>query len=164
MQLFDTLPIQNTNLLPFDGTVNYHGAIMSDHEARQYLKILQESIAWKNDELVIFGKKITTQREVAWYGNSAFSYTYSNATKQAQLWTDELFELKTLVENHAKTSFNSCLLNLYHDGSQGMGWHSDDEKSLQKHGAIASLSLGAERKFSFRHKQNKESKIGRAHV
>jgi len=68
-----------------------------------------------------------------------------------------LQELKSLVENQTGETFNSCLLNLYHDGSEGMAWHSDGEKDLKKHGAIGSLSLGAERKFAFKHKASKET-------
>jgi alkylated DNA repair dioxygenase AlkB len=83
----------------------------------------------------------------------ATSYTYSGTTKIALPWTGELLALKTLVEDKAQCSFNSCLCNLYHDGSEGMGWHSDDEKALGKDTAIGSLSLGAQRKFSFRHKK-----------
>jgi alkylated DNA repair dioxygenase AlkB len=73
-------------------------------------------------------------------------------------WTKELSELKQLVEKYAGTKFNSCLLNLYHNGNEGMGWHSDDEESLGKdnNNIIASLSFGAERKFSFKHKQTKQ--------
>jgi alkylated DNA repair dioxygenase AlkB len=65
----------------------------------------------------------------AWYGDSDYLYTYSNTTKQALLWTKELSDLKQIVEELARAKFNSCLLNLYHNGNEGMGWHSDDEKS-----------------------------------
>ena len=86
-------------------------------------------------------------------------YTYSNTTKQALAWTKELSELKQIVEELAAggIKFNSCLLNLYHNGNEGMGWHSDDEKSLEKNNTIASLSFGAERKFSFKHKESKQT-------
>jgi alkylated DNA repair dioxygenase AlkB len=78
------------------------------------------------------------------------------STKQALAWTKELYELKQMVEEFAGTTFNSCLLNLYHNGDEGMGWHSDDEESIGKNNTIASLSLGAERKFLFKHKQTKQ--------
>jgi alkylated DNA repair dioxygenase AlkB len=94
--------------------------------------------------------------KVAWYGDSEYLYTYSNTTKQALAWTKELSELKQIVEELAGIKFNSCLLNLYHNGNEGMGWHSDDEKSMGKNNTIASLSFGAERKFSFKHKQTKQ--------
>ncbi len=142
-----------TNLLPNDGVVNYYGKVLDRQEADHYYENLLHSIEWKNDEAVIFGKHIVTKRKVAWYGDSEFMYTYSNVTKQALLWTNELLELKRIVENISGATFNSCLLNLYHNGSEGMAWHSDDEKSLGKNTTIASLSVGAERKFSFKHKR-----------
>jgi len=151
MELFPNDP--GTNLLPYDGTVNYYGPIFSRSETQGYYEALLHGIPWKNDEAVIFGKHIITARKVAWYGNSNFSYTYSGTTKQALVWTAELAALKTKVENLTGTIFNSCLLNLYHTGDEGMSWHSDDEKSLGKNSTIASVSLGAEREFRFKHKR-----------
>lgn len=116
-----------------------------------------EEIAWKNDEAIIFGKHITTKRKVAWYAEEEFEYTYSKTTKRALAFNETLLKLKKLIEEHTGESFNSCLLNLYHNGSEGMAWHSDGETDLKKNGAIASLSLGAERKFSFKHKETKET-------
>jgi alkylated DNA repair dioxygenase AlkB len=136
-----------SNILPKDGTVNYYGKILTLKEANQYLDLLLQNILWQNDEAVIFGKHIITKRKTAWYGNSDYLYTYSNTTKQALAWTRELSDLKQIVEKKVETKFNSCLLNLYHDGNEGVGWHSDDEKSLGKNAIIASLSFGAERKF-----------------
>jgi alkylated DNA repair dioxygenase AlkB len=72
------------------------------------------------------------------------------------VWTKELLELKEIVEKESKATYNSCLLNLYHTGKEGMAWHSDGEKMLKKNGEIASLTLGAERKFSFKHKATKQ--------
>ena len=79
---------------------------------------------------------------MAWYGDNKFAYTYSNTTKQALFWTKELLELKTIIEKQTGEQFNSCLLNLYHNGDEGMAWHSDAEKDLKKNGTIASLSFG----------------------
>jgi alkylated DNA repair dioxygenase AlkB len=148
---------KNNNLLHEDGTVIYYGKVLTHNESNQYFDLLSQNISWKNDEVVIFGKRIVTKREAAWYGDSEYLYSYSNATKQALAWTKELADLKQLVEEFAGTKFNSCLLNLYHDGNEGMGWHSDDEEALGKSNTIASLSLGAERKFSFKHKQTKQT-------
>ena len=156
MELFENIADPHKNLLPQDGTVNYYGKILEEEKANQfYLKLLNE-IEWRNDEAVIFGKKIITKRKVAWYGDENFEYTYSNSTKKALKWTPELVELKKLTEEKTGEKFNSCLLNLYHDGNEGMAYHSDGEKDLKKNGAIASLSFGAERKFSFKHKTTKE--------
>jgi alkylated DNA repair dioxygenase AlkB len=130
---------------------------MSDEKANHYYDVLMETIQWKNDEAKIFGKHIITKRKAAWYADGEYSYTYSNTTKYALPWTKELLQLKKIVEEKSDSIFNSCLLNLYHTGEEGMAWHSDDEKTLQKNSAIASLSFGAERKFSFRHKRTKET-------
>ncbi|MGF1923548.1 MAG: alpha-ketoglutarate-dependent dioxygenase AlkB family protein [Bacteroidia bacterium] len=145
------------NLLPFDGTVNYYGRCMGMNAANAYYECLLAQIEWRNDEAIIFGKHILTKRKVAWYGDLPFEYTYSNTTKQALPWTKELLELKTICEEKSGETYNSCLLNLYHNGDEGMAWHSDGEKDLKKNGAIASLSFGAERKFGFKHKATKET-------
>lgn len=157
MDLFNSEPSQNINLLPQGGTVNYYGKIISHQQANNFYNSLLETIEWKNDEAVIFGKHILTKRKVAWYGDKPFEYTYSNTTKHALAWTDDLLELKALAEEKSGETFNSCLLNLYHNGDEGMAWHSDGETDLKKNGAIASLSFGAERKFAFKHKQTKET-------
>ena len=156
MELFENIVDSARNLLPQDGTVNYYGKILDQKEANDYYKTLLETIEWKNDEAVIFGKKIITKRKVAWYGDENFEYTYSNSTKNSIPWTKELLALKKLAEEKTGEIFNSCLLNIYHDGSEGMAYHSDGEKDLKKNGAIASLSFGAERKFLFKHKFNQE--------
>jgi alkylated DNA repair dioxygenase AlkB len=157
MDLFSTVFDENTNLLPKDGTVNYYGKVFSKPDSNYYLDCLLNTIEWKNDEAVIFGKHIITKRKVAWYGDQDFEYTYSNTTKRALPWTKELLEIKADTENRSGEKFNSCLLNLYHNGDEGMAWHSDGEKDLLQNGAIASLTFGAERKFSFKHKQTKET-------
>ena len=156
MTTFNESKVSN-NILNKDGIVNYYGKILSSEEANRYFDLLMQSILWEKDEIIVFGKYITTKREVAWYGDSQYVYTYSNTTRQALAWTKELFEIKQIVEKCAEIKFNSCLLNLYHNGNEGMGWHSDDEKSLGKNNTIASLSFGAERKFSFKHKQTKQT-------
>lgn len=156
MNLFNQTADKHKNRLPYEGTVNYYGRLLSKEQADFYLNKLLETIEWRNDEAIIFGKKIITKRKVAWYGEKSYEYTYSNTTKYALPWTKELLELKTLAEKETGESFNSCLLNLYHNGDEGMAWHSDGETDLKKDGAISSLSFGAERKFAFKHKQSKE--------
>ncbi len=156
MKLFDNITDKTKNWLPKDGTVNYYGKLFIATEAAYYLDKLLTTIDWRNDEAIIFGKKIITKRKVAWYGKKPFEYTYSNTTKYALPWTKELLELKTIIEKETGETFNSCLLNLYHNGEEGMAWHSDGETDLKKDGAIGSLSFGAERKFVFKHKQTSE--------
>ncbi|HFK5506507.1 alpha-ketoglutarate-dependent dioxygenase AlkB [Elizabethkingia anophelis] len=156
MELFEREVDSTANLLPKDGTVNYYGKIFSPKEADYYYQLLLSEIEWRNDEAIIFGKKILTKRKVAWYGDIPFEYTYSNATKTALLWTENLLILKKIAEQTTGETYNSCLLNLYHSGDEGMAWHSDAEKDLKKHGAIGSMSFGAERKFAFKHKKTQE--------
>lgn len=156
MDLF--LPDSSVNLLPYDGVVNYHGKVFTADQATYYFERLMDTIAWKNDEAIIFGKRIITKRKVAWYGDSNFAYTYSNTTRYALDWTKELLEIKQLAEELTGVIYNSCLINLYHSGEEGVAWHSDDEKALGKITTIASISFGAERTFSFKHKQTKETR------
>lgn len=155
MSLFELEWDRSKNHLPYEGTVLYFGKIFSKEQSDLYYQSLLENIDWRPDEAVIFGKRITTKRKVAWYADRAFEYTYSNITKLALPWTSELVELKKIVEQETGETYNSCLLNLYHDGNEGMAWHSDGEKDLKKDGTIASLTFGAERKFSFKHKKDK---------
>lgn len=156
MDLFDSTLGKNKNLLPKEGIVNYYGKVFNQKKSDFFFETLLNTIEWKNDEAYIFGKKYVTKRKVAWYGDQDFEYTYSNATKRALSWTKELLELKKAIEKESGETFNSCLLNLYHTGEEGMAWHSDGEKDLKKDGAIASVSFGAERKFAFKHKESKE--------
>lgn len=156
MQLFDIEADPKHNHLPYEGTVQYYGKVIQEMVADDYFEKLMQNIAWENDQAIIFGRQITTKRKVAWYGDQGYEYTYSNVNRYALPWTVELLELRQRVEQLTGERFNSCLLNLYYTGEEGMAWHSDDETDLKKNGAIASLSFGAERKFAFKHKQSKE--------
>jgi len=155
MDLF--APGPEANLLPFDGTVNYHGAILPPSEADAFMAILATGIPWENDVTVMFGKRIVTARKVAWFADGGLSYSYSGTTKQALPWTPELLRLRELATRRTGAAYNSCLLNLYHHGSEGMGWHGDDESTLVPGSSIAAISLGAERKFSFKHRRTKQT-------
>lgn len=143
-------------ILPRDGIAEYYGPILTVPEADAFFSALMHEIDWQHDRVKLYGKEITTRREVAWHGDEAFQYTYSQNTKTALPWTPSLAALKAEVEAASGQSYNCCLLNLYHSGEEGMAWHADDEKELQPEGAIASVSLGPERRFVFRHKSDKE--------
>ena len=140
------------NILPYDGEAVYFSDLWSEDIAQLYFVSLLDQIPWEHDEVIMFGKKIVTRRKVAWYGDSNFKYTYSQVAKVAEIWTPTLLVIKDKVEEHAHESFNSCLLNLYHNGSEAMSWHTDNEKMLRKEGTIASVSFGVERRFDFKHK------------
>lgn len=156
MDLFSPLLDEPINVLPMDGVVDYYGEILSLEECDFYFHSLLTSIPWQKDQALILGKLIETKRKVAWYADTEvdkpYSYTYSGVTKQSLPLTPTLSKLKKLVEDQTNETYNACLVNLYHNGEEGMAWHSDSEKDLKIHGAIASLSFGATRKFAFKHK------------
>ena len=148
--------VSSQTIINMNGIAIYTDSLIPTEKSEFFLLQLSKNIQWKNDESVIFGKHYITRRKTAWYGDGPFNYTYSKIKRTALPWTNELLEIKNIVENNESTRFNSCLLNFYHDGDDGMSWHSDNEKELKKNSVIASVSLGAERKFSFKHKKNKE--------
>lgn len=144
------------SVLPHDGETTYHGVVFAPTSSDSHLQYLLHQIPWEHDETVMFGKRIITARQMAWFGDRDFDYRYSGNTHTAKLWTPELRAIRDAVEAASGSSYNSCLLNLYADGNQGMGWHSDDEKELNPDANIASVSFGAERRFDFRHQQSRE--------
>ena len=154
MDLFSDQYDGQVNCLPFDGQVNYYGTVMSAQQADEFFTQLYQQVAWRQDQAIANGQLIHTRRRIAWYGDKPYSYTYSSITKTALPWLPCMLELKQLIEQHTGESFNACLVNLYNDGQDGMAWHSDGEMDLKQHGAIASLSFGAERVFAFKHKSS----------
>ncbi len=144
------------NILPYDGELYYYGPILSSTDIAQYMQMLEDDIQWQSESIKIYGKVHTPNRKVAWYADQEYEFRYSGSIKTARLWHPRLLYLKRKVEDVSHSSFNSCLLNRYPDGSSYLGWHSDDERDLQPDGTIASLSFGEERRFVFRHKLTKE--------
>ena len=147
---------QTTNILPFDGEVYYLPGFLPLAEQLKALQALEKEIGWTSDSVKMYGKTIQTSRKMAWYGEKGLSYTYSGIERKAMPWQQDLLVIKEKIEQLVEHRFNSCLLNRYADGSEGMGWHSDDEPMLGNPNTIASVSLGAERKFCFRHKKTKD--------
>ncbi len=130
-----------------------------DPEASQsYFNHFIESVPWRKDKIKIFGKIFDIPRLQAWYGDQGFSYTYSGIKMEPLPWTPELSELKNRVEQISGFLLNSVLINLYRNGQDSNGWHSDDEPELGLNPQIASISLGEERVFQLRHKETKERK------
>jgi len=153
IQLFNESPADtNINLIPKDGVVHYFQSVFDAATCDQIYQTLLVSLDWQPDQLWMFGKKIITQRKVAWIGDSGCSYTYSGVKKEPQTWTTELLQIRAQAERLAQCTYNSCLLNLYHNGNEAMGWHSDDEIELDEKTPIVSFSFGASRKFALRHK------------
>jgi alkylated DNA repair dioxygenase AlkB len=139
-------------LLPCDGLVDYHPFAFSTEEIKAYFPYLSNEIAWQQDVVKLFGKTYITDRKVAWYAEKPFIYRYSGQSKIALPFSPNLLDIKLRVEKLTGSEYDACLLNFYHNGSEGMGWHSDNEKSISPNSSIASVSLGATRKFQFKHK------------
>ncbi len=151
----NTLNIIYQNLLPHNGYTSYIPNFIKDTHS-SFLHQLLNEVAWKHDELTLYGKKIITKRQVAFEGDEHIAYTYSKQEKMASPWSKIVLELKQKLEKELNTQFNGCLLNLYATGEIGMAWHSDNEPELESEGIIASLSFGATRTFQLKHKQSGE--------
>ncbi|MDH3662343.1 MAG: alpha-ketoglutarate-dependent dioxygenase AlkB [Alphaproteobacteria bacterium] len=142
------------NLLPLDGEAYLIENVLSPKEADCAFADLLKHADWRQEHAVLFGRKIALPRLTAWYGSHG--YAYSGIQHEPAPLTPMLATLKLAIENITKTRFDSVLLNLYRDGGDSMGWHSDDEKALGPEPIIASLSLGAERRFHLRHRTGGE--------
>lgn len=152
MNLFDNAPIS----LPLpDGEAQYDSAFLEQTDADRYYTTLLQEIDWRQEQITIFGKKMDQPRLIAWHGDTGKSYTYSQLTLSPSLWTPALTEIQNLLQINTGIRFNSVLLNLYRTGTDSMGWHSDDEPELGPEPIIASISLGAIRRFRFRHRHDK---------
>ncbi|WP_051532228.1 alpha-ketoglutarate-dependent dioxygenase AlkB family protein [Brackiella oedipodis] len=151
-----TAPASLINRLPYEGEVYDYGVIYTPSEADDLFANLLTELNWQAEHIRLFGKTHITKRLSSWHGDKAYSYKYAGFLRQAQPWTPTLQRIKQHIQRLCACDFNSCLANLYHNGSEAMGWHSDNESSLQKNAAIASLSLGAERRFVFKHKSTQE--------
>ena len=145
------------NIIHQDGIALYYEKVISGEQIKPLYDELLNNINWENERVVMFGKEIITKRKVAFYSDPSIAYTYASRTKVGLPWKETLITLKNMVESITKEKYNACLLNLYHNGEEAMGWHCDNEKEIVTNSSIASLSIGATRKFSFKHKVTKET-------
>ena len=147
-------PAENQlQLLPLpDAELYFAPNFFTPEQSDFYFQELQKNIAWKQENIKLYGKEIAQPRLTAWYGDAGKAITYSGLTLQPNPWTPALLDLKTAVEKAAHSTFNSVLLNLYRSGADSVSWHADDEAQLGKNPIIASVSFGAERRFDFRHR------------
>lgn len=140
-----------------NGEILFMRNFLSPTKAKHYFNLLQNNISWKQEEVRFYGKTYPVPRKTAWYGYEGFNYSYSGITCYPEIWTKELLEIKSQIEQFIpEEDFTSVLLNLYNNGNDKMGWHADDEKELGINPTIASVSLGETRRFDIKHKQNKE--------
>ncbi|PWV53782.1 alpha-ketoglutarate-dependent dioxygenase AlkB [Chitinophaga sp. S165] len=134
-----------------DGELVYYPQFFSLQDATSHLHMLMEKIQWQQESMMMYGKPVLFPRLMAWYGDTGSTYAFSGKTYTPEGWTDELLKIKEQIEPAAGVRFNSVLLNRYRDGKDSMGWHADDEPELGKNPVIASVNLGAVRRFMLRH-------------
>ncbi len=146
--------------MPSTEQLQYHPLLFDPKEQSLLMNALQEEIPWKQEHIKLFGKTHPTPRLTAWHGDTHCVYKYSGVVNQPFPWTPSLLIIKTRIESLSNgTTFNCVLLNFYRDGSDKMGWHSDDEKELGPNPSIASVSFGATRRFDFKHKTEAHNKF-----
>lgn len=147
------------NLLPFQGETIFYPEFLEKKSADYFFQNLKENLYWKQEPIKLFGKIVMQPRLTALYGNPDIPYGYSGIVMQAFPWTQELEELKNLIEEKAGQEFTHVLCNYYRDGQDSMGWHRDNEPVLGKNPCIASLTFGATRNFQLRHYETKGHKL-----
>ena len=135
-----------------DAEVSHYPGFLRDAERQSIFNQLRDTTPWEQHVVRLFGRSHPAPRLSAWYGDPGATYTYSGLRLSPQPWTPQLDRMRQRVSALTSKPFNSALLNYYRDGSDGMGWHSDDEPELGRDPCIASLSLGSERRFLLRHK------------
>lgn len=150
---------QGKTILSVDSEVIFYENFFSTDESDHLFNDLYSGIEWQHEAIQIFGKHTPLPRLTAWYGDEGKSYTYSGIKQHPIPWTPTLSLIKSRIEQIAEVNFNSVLLNLYRNGRDSVAWHSDDEQELGQNPIIGSVSFGATRRFSFKHKQIKERKI-----
>ena len=158
LPLFPNSPERQDHAIS-DGELSYWPQFYPLTRATELLAGLQAEVAWQEEEIVMFGRRVKQPRLTAWYGDPGTSYTYSGLTMQPQPWTARLTTTRQDIEAATGHRYNSVLLNLYRHGQDSMGWHSDDEPELGTDPAIASLSLGEPRRFHLRKKSDHGQKI-----
>ena len=149
---------EKTELNLPNAKLEYVPHFLDEKDANRYFEHFLKQIEWQQDDITVFGKTYAQPRLTALYGESEKPYSYSNITMVPKKFTDALKELKKRIENYSGHTFSSVLLNLYRDGNDSNGWHADNEKELGENPVIASLSLGAERKFNIKHRRLKEQR------
>jgi alkylated DNA repair dioxygenase AlkB len=142
-----------------DGECRYWPRAFDGGGARQLFEALRRGIPWQREEIVMFGRRVPVPRLVSWHGDPEARYAYSGTVHEPLPWTPELLAIRERVTELTGAVYNAVLLNLYRDGRDGMGWHADDEPELRRNPVIASVSLGATRRFRMRHRRRKDLRL-----
>jgi alkylated DNA repair dioxygenase AlkB len=139
-----------------DGGLIYFPKFFNEDDANCYFNELLTKIDFKQNEVTIFGKVFLTPRLESFHSIENRFYTYSGNKLPSKAFDVTLQNLLEKVELATNSKFNCVLINLYRDGSDGNGWHADNEKELGPNPVIASLSFGTTRRFDLRNKITKE--------
>lgn len=139
------------NLAPCDGEVRLIEDFVETAEAHRLFVELRDSLVWAEEAIVIAGRQRVVPRLVCWYGDPGAAYRYSGVDHDPLPWTPRLAELRMRIAERAACPSNSVLGNYYRSGADSIGWHADKERELGAAPRIASLSLGAPRRFVLRH-------------
>ena len=143
----------------FEGEARLWPDAFALDEAGRLFEELRDQVRWREEEILIFGQPRLVPRLVAWHGDPGATYVYSGTDHQPEPWIPSLDRIRDRVHELTGTHFNAVLLNRYRDGRDGMGWHADDEPELGRNPVIASVSLGATRRFCLRHRRRKDLKL-----
>ncbi len=138
-----------------DAQLHYFPNAISTYDADNFLSVCLKELPWRQDTIRIAGKQIPVPRLQNWYGDAQAQYSYSGIRLKPLPWPDALLAIKRQVESISQHNFNSVLANYYRDGNDSVDWHSDDEPELGEQPVIASLSLGATRTFTLKHRYDK---------
>jgi alkylated DNA repair dioxygenase AlkB len=145
--------IEHSKKLPLkNAEINYYPNFISDKKANHFFQKLLKETPWQQDDIKVFGKIYPQPRLTALYGTEGKSYTYSGITMYPKKFTKDLFSIQEEIETVIQEKFNTVLLNLYRNGNDSNGWHSDNEKELGVNPVIASVSFGAKRYFHLKNK------------
>jgi alkylated DNA repair dioxygenase AlkB len=142
-----------------DEQVFLYPKFLKTQAADHYFRVLYEDIDWQQEQLFLYGRQVNVPRLIAWHGDDEVNYRYSGVDHMALPWSQPLSEIREMLSDQLAATFNGVLLNLYRDGQDSMGWHSDDEPELGIEPVIASVSLGQERNFQFRRRDNHAEKV-----
>jgi alkylated DNA repair dioxygenase AlkB len=146
--------------LLLDGEVWFMPNFIPADKTKEYYKTILQTINWQQEQIKMYGKTYDVPRKTAWYGYEGLNYSYSGIKCNPDPWTKELLEIKKVIEHFVPNHyFNSVLLNQYRDGNDKVSWHADDEKGLGINPTIASVSLGATRRFDLKHKEDPAQKL-----
>lgn len=144
-------------LLPFDGSALLIPQFISSVESAKLFAQLNEETPWEMPEIVMFGKKYPQAGFSTWFTDTNVSYVYSGITRTPHVLTPLLHGVMSQCALASGAEYNSVLVNLYRDGNDSVSWHSDNEEINGSEPTIASVSLGATRRFDLRHKESGET-------